>query len=371
MRRLLNIFLIVLAVLGLTPALWGMSTMQVGSPSASYWEHQTGHYQPDFTSYDANWHPISSPVGCFEDGPNTYDYVGQNPWTNFDPEGLSYLDANGHLVVMPGENMACVGGYGNGRPGMATLGQNLASIPGSVWSGTSKTFTDLAYGAYNTATSLTLDGYMQMHATEGGRAFDQGMADAHQALNNRIENAVTSTTGQPINKGVEITAELLTTLGIGGGAAKTDAAATKVVQDVTPAVQLTQDAKTATVALTPTQTQAATIYGPFHRLGDSPDTVTKILTSGELWGAPPRNIFASDIPAAKAYVGPLPPGAKGFEFYTTVAPNAGTPPGQALWTGPRSGVTVEPFEYAKIPVKVTKVSEAPSPAPSTAPTTGN
>lgn len=61
--------------------------MQVSSPSASYWEHQTDLCQPDFTSYDANCYPASSPNDRFEDGPNTYDYVVQNPWTKFDPDG--------------------------------------------------------------------------------------------------------------------------------------------------------------------------------------------------------------------------------------------------------------------------------------------
>jgi hypothetical protein len=73
MRRFLNLFFVFWAILGLSPVLWGMPTMQVGSPSASYWEHQAGHCQPDFTLYDANGYPASSPSDRFEDGPNTYD----------------------------------------------------------------------------------------------------------------------------------------------------------------------------------------------------------------------------------------------------------------------------------------------------------
>jgi len=100
MRRLLNIFLVVWVVLGLSPAVWGMPTMRVGSLSESYTACLAGHCTPDFTFYDANCYPASSPNDRFEDGPNTYDYVGQNPWTKFDPEGLATIgDYENDLAV--------------------------------------------------------------------------------------------------------------------------------------------------------------------------------------------------------------------------------------------------------------------------------
>ncbi len=104
--------------------------------------------------------------------------------------------------------------------------------------------------------------------------------------------------------------------------------------------------------------RAQPVYGPFHRLGVTVETLKKILASGELWGRPPRGIFASDIPAAKAFPGPLPPGERGFEFTTSVAPDdsgVGFLSG-IKWTGPRPGVKVDPYSWAKIPVTVTKVS---------------
>ena len=39
--------------------------------------------------------------------------------------------------------------------------------------------------------------------------------------------------------------------------------------------------------------------GPFHRFNDSPETVKKILESGELWGQSPSNIAASDFPKVR------------------------------------------------------------------------
>lgn len=46
-------------------------------------------------------------------------------------------------------------------------------------------------------------------------------------------------------------------------------------------------------------------------------------------------------PSVDAYLGPLPPGARGIEFTTDVPPDAGAQPGYARWTGPRSGVIVD------------------------------
>lgn len=61
------------------------------------------------------------------------------------------------------------------------------------------------------------------------------------------------------------------------------------------------------------------------------------LPVGELWGQAARNFYYSDIPKVKAYWGPLPLGAQGFEFTAPVRPDYGpvvgsgsTPLGHAL-----------------------------------------
>lgn len=96
-------------------------------------------------------------------------------------------------------------------------------------------------------------------------------------------------------------------------------------------------------------------YGPFHRLGDSAESIKGILISGELRGNPPTHIFRSDIPKVQAYEGPLPEGYKGFEFLTPVAPDAGHVPGKPTWS-PHSPGVVERSGQAVIPCTVTKSS---------------
>lgn len=94
----------------------------------------------------------------------------------------------------------------------------------------------------------------------------------------------------------------------------------------------------------------------YHRLESptqTPADAARQAASGELWGRPPRG---SDIPAAQAYVGPLPPGARGTEFTTATPPDPGSPPGQAYWRGPRPGVRVE-GGIAKIAIVVTRQTQ--------------
>jgi hypothetical protein len=88
------------------------------------------------------------------------------------------------------------------------------------------------------------------------------------------------------------------------------------------------------------------LFGPFHRLespSQSAEDAAKIVTSGEVWGRPCRNIYQSDMPKAKAFDGPLPSGKRGLQFYTTVAPDKGCVPGQPTWTGTAGE------EWVKIP----------------------
>lgn len=54
---------------------------------------------------------------------------------------------------------------------------------------------------------------------------------------------------------------------------------------------------------------------------------------GEVWGRPCRNIYQSDIPKFKAYLGPLPEGERGVEFFTPVPPDKGCVPKQPTWSG--------------------------------------
>jgi RHS repeat-associated protein len=91
----------------------------------------------------------------------------------------------------------------------------------------------------------------------------------------------------------------------------------------------------------------------YHRL-ESPTQSPKVArlqeTSGEIWGRAPRG---SDIPKVQAYAGPLPPGARGIEFTTSVAPDPYGMPHLPTWSGPRPGVRVE-NDFAKIACTVTR-----------------
>ncbi len=81
-------------------------------------------------------------------------------------------------------------------------------------------------------------------------------------------------------------------------------------------------------------------HGPFSRI-ENAEAASQIEASGSLWGEPMRNNFVSDIPRVKAYDRRLRDGELGIEFYTDVAPDTGSPPGRAYWSGPRDGVAVE------------------------------
>jgi hypothetical protein len=87
----------------------------------------------------------------------------------------------------------------------------------------------------------------------------------------------------------------------------------------------------------------------YHRFS-GPEEADEVERSGELWGAPPRNIFASSIPCVKAYAGRLPAGGKGYEFTTPVRPTHSSP-FERRWVAGAPGVTVE-GDFARIPVTV-------------------
>ena len=74
------------------------------------------------------------------------------------------------------------------------------------------------------------------------------------------------------------------------------------------------------------------------------------LESLEIWGQAAQNVYQSDIPKVKAYVGKIPPGKVGIEFTTDVLPDPNTPPHLATWSGNRPGVRTE-GDYAKLKVQ--------------------
>ena len=102
-------------------------------------------------------------------------------------------------------------------------------------------------------------------------------------------------------------------------------------------------------------------HGPFHRVESptqTPADAEAQVASGELHGHARK--AGAPWPSVKAYVGPLPEGKRGLEFFTSIAPRDGTPPGYAEW--PR----VEAFpdvggddNIAIIPIRVTKNTQTP------------
>lgn len=97
--------------------------------------------------------------------------------------------------------------------------------------------------------------------------------------------------------------------------------------------------------------------GPFYRTGSTQDNATTQaqLESGEIWGKANRG---TDEPSVDAWVGPLPAGTHGVEFYTDVPPSPGSPPDRARWRGPRPGVRID-GQWAKITATITNVRFKP------------
>ena len=72
-------------------------------------------------------------------------------------------------------------------------------------------------------------------------------------------------------------------------------------------------------------------HGPFHRRESPTQTPKDALVqvaSGEIWGKAARG---SDLPAVKAYNGGLPPGERGINFETAVAPHHLGTPFESKW----------------------------------------
>lgn len=94
----------------------------------------------------------------------------------------------------------------------------------------------------------------------------------------------------------------------------------------------------------------------YHRLVSPSQTLKDIenqIQSLEIWGKAAHNVYQSNIPKVKAFVGNLPKGKKGIEFTTDVPPDPNTPPYLATWSGNRPGVVTE-GDYAKLKVLTIK-----------------
>lgn len=100
-----------------------------------------------------------------------------------------------------------------------------------------------------------------------------------------------------------------------------------------------------------------TVYGPFYRLANArtqtAESMRAVLASGELWGGPPG---ASNIPAVKAYFGPLPAGARGFEFFALAPPDQPWA-GVVYWRERADGSVWIDAEQAKVNVLVRRVDQ--------------
>jgi hypothetical protein len=90
------------------------------------------------------------------------------------------------------------------------------------------------------------------------------------------------------------------------------------------------------------------IYGPFYRIETDEEVAKSQVESKEIWGKVSRNFYQSPYPKVKAYTRWIgAETAKGITFTTDVAPDANAPPGWALWSGEREGISLD-GEYAKI-----------------------
>jgi hypothetical protein len=78
-------------------------------------------------------------------------------------------------------------------------------------------------------------------------------------------------------------------------------------------------------------------YGPFHRLQSAVDN-ERMARTGIVGGKRARNIYAGSQPKVKAFVGPLPLGKAGIEFYTMAPPDQQTPPHRSEWSKGAPGV---------------------------------
>jgi len=94
--------------------------------------------------------------------------------------------------------------------------------------------------------------------------------------------------------------------------------------------------------------------GPYHRLESPTQTAidaARQSDTGRICGKAHRG---GAVPSVKAYAGGLPPGERGVEFTTSIAPLAGTAPHLALWRKGSPGVEDMTDDMVCIPATITK-----------------
>lgn len=100
-------------------------------------------------------------------------------------------------------------------------------------------------------------------------------------------------------------------------------------------------------------------YGPYYRI-QAVELNEEMEQTGRVGGKALRNIYAGAHPKVKAYIGHLPAGKTGIEFFTNVPPDTNTPPGLAQWSQGNPGVLDLPSdpmdgeEVVAIPAKIVK-----------------
>lgn len=97
------------------------------------------------------------------------------------------------------------------------------------------------------------------------------------------------------------------------------------------------------------------VYHKVETTTQTPETAAMQQRSGEIWGKEPR--LGGLGPSVNAYVGPLPAGARGIEFTTSIPPGSALPfpGGLARWYGDRQpGVSINDQGFAVLPVTILK-----------------
>jgi hypothetical protein len=102
---------------------------------------------------------------------------------------------------------------------------------------------------------------------------------------------------------------------------------------------------------------AVEVFGPFWRAANSRTQdsagMRLIIGSSELWGRAPAH---SSIPAVQGYLGALPHGKKGFEFYALTPPDAGF--GYLVYWRERADESVRVEEdVAKVRIMLSRVDQ--------------
>jgi hypothetical protein len=100
------------------------------------------------------------------------------------------------------------------------------------------------------------------------------------------------------------------------------------------------------------------IYGPFYRLESptqTPDDAALQVASNEAWG---REARGGIRPQVKAFIGPLPAGRRGVEFYTDAAPDLNGHPIEARWSPPPYGNARLVADFATIPVRIARNAQS-------------